>query len=137
MARAPSFRLQKASGQGLTTTRDKDYYFGPERLRVSQLADCRDYYTPGVASNGRPYRDTNCLFKPFYEIILTTKTPDYKCPKVASSWQTNGGKRIVKYRTEQLIRLPPFACRHASLQIRRRCEASGHAQLAFRAIRWI
>jgi len=30
-----------------------------------------------------------------------------------TSWQTNGGKRIVEYRTEQLIRLPPFACRLA------------------------
>jgi len=49
MARAPSFRLQKASGQGLTTIRDQDYYFGPERLRVSQLTDCRDRYTPGLA----------------------------------------------------------------------------------------
>ena len=29
MVRLPSFRLHKASGQGMTTIRGKDYYFGP------------------------------------------------------------------------------------------------------------
>lgn len=53
MARSPSYRLHKPSGQGVTTIRGKDYYFGPFELDSSK-AKYHKLLTEYSESNSSP-----------------------------------------------------------------------------------